>query len=339
MASKQHSSWLIKSPVPHRQDVFAHHDIAGLTPLDAQMGVRTPKCVPDALVGPLFGPAEDGAPLHTYAILDAAKLSLLPDIIEASEAQRACLFQGDAATELRDLSPWLVALGQGDRLTRALMTDCAGPTGLWARDLGLMLRCAAPFDQVWQHLRRFVRLRQADDDAWFYFRFWERHVPLGLASAQAEAPAALLQALMAPVDGHPQRWVMIDPIGHVADVLALRDPPVGRVAVPPLHRDTVDALARSTTAAQMRDEIHTALRDVPPAVRAAYGSEPGLADLWQALHGAQFKLRDHRIEAIRGYLTLVLAHQRDAAWSILTRKEQGPKIRLWHLNRAVEAAA
>ncbi|WP_415919323.1 DUF4123 domain-containing protein [Tateyamaria sp. SN6-1] len=320
-------------------DLFDHADVTGIVPLDTQLGVDAPSCVPDALFPPLFGPDADGTTPQTYAILDAAKLSLLPDMIEAAGCPAACLFQGEAAAQYRDCAPWLVALGPQDKLTRGLMTDCPGPTGLWARELGMFIRCTSSFDALWRHLRRFVRLRQTADDAWFYFRFWERHVPLGLATAQADAPRALMQALLAPVGGAPQRWVICDAITRSADILTLSAPERVTPQAPALHPDTLAALQHSTAHAQMRGELHEAMADLNDAVRAEYQSDTRLVDLWQYLHKTRFTERAQRIEAVRGYLTLAFAHREDTAWRILNTKAQGPKIRLWHLQRAVEAAA
>ena len=56
--------------------------IEGVEPLDAQLGVAELKTVPDALYEPLFGQPSD-ARSHTYAILDAAKVPNLPELLEA----------------------------------------------------------------------------------------------------------------------------------------------------------------------------------------------------------------------------------------------------------------
>ena len=82
--------------------------IEGIEPLDAQFGVLDAKTVPDALYEPLFGqpePTEDDLeragddpakvpPLHTYAILDAAKVAGLPELLAASGLEHRCLFKG-----------------------------------------------------------------------------------------------------------------------------------------------------------------------------------------------------------------------------------------------------
>ncbi|MEP4929489.1 MAG: hypothetical protein ABJT31_17080, partial [Hyphomicrobiales bacterium] len=59
------------------------------------------KTVPDALYEPLFGQPDD-TPLHTYAILDAAKFPNLPELLEVSGLVHRCLFKGDAFDELKD---------------------------------------------------------------------------------------------------------------------------------------------------------------------------------------------------------------------------------------------
>lgn len=338
MEASQPQSWLRGSVAPFPNDMFVQTHVQDLVPLESQLGIDAPKTVPDALRAPLFGPHD--APQSTYAILDAAKLSLVPDILEASGAQHACLFQGTAANQFGDQAPWLVSLDPEGRLTRALMTKGTGPTALWSQDLAVFVRCAAPFDKVRGHLRRFVRIKQAQDDAWFYFRFWERHVAFGLAAAADPEPQALAQALLAPIDGAPQSWVAIDAKRGHAMSLALRNPvDSDRKGAIELHPASRAALEASTLAAQMRDDIHASLMSVPEKVRVAYGAEPQLGALWTALHDAKFTLRDQRVAALVGYLTLVYQHRAQEAWKILTQAGQGPKIRLWHLERALETAA
>ena len=73
--------------------------IEGVEPLDAQLGVVELKTVPDAIYEPLFGQPSD-APLHTYAILDAAKVPNLPELLEVSGLEHRCLFKGDAYDDL-----------------------------------------------------------------------------------------------------------------------------------------------------------------------------------------------------------------------------------------------
>lgn len=84
--------------------------IEGVQPLGAQLGVFPKKTVPDKLLDALFGQpapteAETAAaggnpaavpPMQTYAILDAAKVTNLPELMERSGLEHRCLFKGKA---------------------------------------------------------------------------------------------------------------------------------------------------------------------------------------------------------------------------------------------------
>lgn len=151
---------------------------ADITPLDHQFGVDSPKTVPDPLFAIMFGAAEsqatstDDRPLHTYALLDAAKVPALPELLANSGLEHRCLFKGDAFDALKDSAPWLVRLEKGNTFTRNLFTRSDAPWHLWDDEAGLYLRSHATIVQVWKHLRKFTRV-QDEAGKWFYFRFWE----------------------------------------------------------------------------------------------------------------------------------------------------------------------
>lgn len=295
-----------------------------------------PAPLAQAVIGGIPGLAEPATPPPaTLALLDAAKHRFIPELLEASGLPHACLFQGQAAEAMRDVAPWLVALAPGHPLTRALFTDGDGPADLWRCNLGPILRCAADFDEIRRQLRRFVRLRRAGSDEWLYFRFWEGHVLESLAASPGDHPSDLAAALLAPVGGAPQAWLVPDAAARRAMLWRLRDPALAPGAVPPLHDATVDALAFGTMRTKMIAEIDAALLAASEEVRSAYADEPRLAELWSALLAARFDLPGHRIDAIRGYLTLAYGHRQDEAWHILTRAYQGPRVRLWHLEQAL----
>ncbi len=151
--------------------------INGVEPLDAQFGVAEPLTVPPALREALFGQPESTEgratrPLHTYAVLDAAKVLGLPDMLETSGLEHACLFAGDAADELRDVAPWLVRLEEGDPFTRGLFTRGDAPWQMWDSEPGIFLRSQGSLDDLRKHLRKFTKVR-ARNEKWYYFRFWE----------------------------------------------------------------------------------------------------------------------------------------------------------------------
>lgn len=172
---------------PKSESYLTTKEIAGVEPLDAQMGAWPLKSAPDALMDPLFGQPEATSaevtkygdslpPLKTYAILDAAKMPyLLTGLLEASNLHFQCLFQGDAEEDLGEVPPYLVSIENENHFTKALFTDLDPPAGLWSKDLGIFLRSRASFDELRRHFRRFTRV-QDRGGKWRYFRFWEGRV-------------------------------------------------------------------------------------------------------------------------------------------------------------------
>ncbi|EEW60996.1 FHA domain protein [Ruegeria sp. TrichCH4B] len=161
--------------------------IEGVDPLDAQFGIDTPKTVPDALYEALFGqpePTEDELaasrddpakipPMRTYAILDAAKITNLPELLEASPLEHRCLFKGSAYDALKDAAPWVVRLEGGNSFTRNLFTRSSAPWHQWwDSEPGIYVRSRGTLDEIWAHFRKFTRVQDADGK-WYYFRFWE----------------------------------------------------------------------------------------------------------------------------------------------------------------------
>lgn len=81
--------------------------IGKVPPLDRQFGISPKKTVPDVLQDMMFGQpipvetevaaatgnAADVPPLETYAILDAAKVPNLLDLLGTSELEHRCLFR------------------------------------------------------------------------------------------------------------------------------------------------------------------------------------------------------------------------------------------------------
>ncbi|NVK12707.1 MAG: DUF4123 domain-containing protein [Rhodobacteraceae bacterium] len=178
-------------------------DIPGVAPLDAQFGAWPLKTVPDALLEPLFGQpeagpagagaadkgeAEEPASLKTYALIDAAKLHAGFDEIQNCGLPFRCLFQGEAAEELKDAAPYLVELAPEARFTRTLFTHIPGAPAhlstlhLWHKNPGIFIRSRADFDTVWKHFRKFTRIRD-ENGKWFFFRFWEPMALLGYLQA------------------------------------------------------------------------------------------------------------------------------------------------------------
>ena len=160
--------------------------IDDVEPLDDQFGVLTPVAVPNVLLKPLFGQTSAGQgglalaetdltklpPIQTYAILDAAKVMNLPELLDASGLEHRCLFQGSAEDDLKDVAPWIVRLEDGNAFTRNLFTRGNAPWHLWDTEPGIYVRSQTSFDEMWRHFRKFTQV-QGDDGVWMFFRFWD----------------------------------------------------------------------------------------------------------------------------------------------------------------------
>jgi hypothetical protein len=146
--------------------------IDDVAPLGSQLGIMAKQNVPDALMDVLFGQPTDPPDLHTYAILDAAKLKGLADIITGWGLECRCLYQGAAFDRLGDVAPWIVRLTEGSSFTRHLFTQGEARWQLWDKELGIFLRSRGTLDQLWTHFRRFTILKTDDGDT-RYFRFYD----------------------------------------------------------------------------------------------------------------------------------------------------------------------
>ncbi len=130
----------------------------GIGPLGPQLGVFPKKAVPDAILDALFVQAEatetgeaggNGAAIpamQTYAILDAAKIPNLPELLERSGLEHRCLFKGAAYDEMRDAAPWIVLLEENNSFTRNLFNRSDAPWHLWDHEPGIYVRSRESLD-------------------------------------------------------------------------------------------------------------------------------------------------------------------------------------------------
>lgn len=126
-----------------------------------------------ALQEALFGqPPGAQGDVHIYALLDAAKVANLREMIELSGLDHGCLFSGPTFDELADVAPWLVRLEPGYAFTRRLFEKGDAPWELWDRDAGIFLRSALDLDSLRRHLKKFTKARDGAGQTYFV-RFWE----------------------------------------------------------------------------------------------------------------------------------------------------------------------
>ncbi|MBA4490447.1 DUF4123 domain-containing protein [Paracoccus sp. S1E-3] len=98
-------------------------------------------------------------PKFTYAVLDAAKVPHLIEVLEVSNLRHECLFLNDTGESLKDVAPLLVGIEAQSGLTRRLFTGEEGLGGLWHRECGIFLRTSATFEQMWRYFRKFTRIQ------------------------------------------------------------------------------------------------------------------------------------------------------------------------------------
>ncbi len=172
--------------------------IEGVEPLDPQLGVFPKRTVPDTLYDALFGQA-DSSPaevevaggdasaarsMQTFAILDAAKIMNLPELLEDSGLEHRCLFKGGAFDELNEVAPWVVRLQEDSSFTRNLFTRSDAPWHLWDREPGIYIRSRRDLDEMWRHFRKFTRVKD-ETGKWFFQRFWEPRMIRDCAESSA----------------------------------------------------------------------------------------------------------------------------------------------------------
>lgn len=187
--------------------------VEDVEPLDAQIGVFPKRTVPETLRTVLFGqpePTESGIemaggdisnvpPMQTYTILDASKVTGLPDLLENSGLEHLCLFKGDAYDEMKDVAPWLVRLEEDNSFTRNLFTQSDAPRHLWNTEPGIYFRSRRGLDEVWRHFRKFTRI-QDKAGKWYYNRFWDATASgLNFPDAGANPALSLFRGTESPV--------------------------------------------------------------------------------------------------------------------------------------------
>lgn len=114
---------------------------------------------------------------HSYAIIDANRVQGCVEMIESSELERACLYDGEMAVELRDMAPWLVRLDPGNSFVRKLFSttpeDTEPPTWMmWSTAPAIYIRSRLDLHGLRTHLRHFTRI-ELEDGAESFLRFWD----------------------------------------------------------------------------------------------------------------------------------------------------------------------
>ena len=117
------------------------------------------------------------------ALLDAACLPGLPERLESREIPALSLFQGDLATQLRDVAPYLVQMETGGSLMRDVLNDADLPWAMGKKRPGILILGNLDLAALQKHFRRLLRVRA--EDSTFFFRFWEQASALAYFDALA----------------------------------------------------------------------------------------------------------------------------------------------------------
>ena len=133
---------------------------------------------------PRPGLAHDLSAYRTVvALLDAACLPGLPERLESREIPALSLFQGDLATQLRDVAPYLVRMDVAGSLMRDFLNEADLPWAMWKKRPGILILSDLDLAALQKHFRRLLRVRA--EDSTFFFRFWEQASALAYFDALA----------------------------------------------------------------------------------------------------------------------------------------------------------
>lgn len=111
-------------------------------------------------------------PVHTYALLDAARVPGLIETLETTRLEHGCLFRGESFDRMKDVAPWLVRIDSSGKFTRNLFRASGKSWHLWGKGAGIFIRSTAPLDELTAHLRRFTKVSDPAGK-WVFFRFWD----------------------------------------------------------------------------------------------------------------------------------------------------------------------
>jgi hypothetical protein len=103
-----------------------------------------------------------------YALVDCAQDPRLADLVKSCK-ESVCLFKGDVARSVADVSPWLVRMHDGDPLL-----------GIWqehgmGQNWGFMFLSSLSLKDLQTHFRKFLQVKLPDGTI-ALFRFYDPRV-------------------------------------------------------------------------------------------------------------------------------------------------------------------
>ena len=189
------------------------------------------EAIPDApphLLAQLYGP---DAPIGVYMLVDG---SLWRDVagifdLDTIGLPAQCLFEGKAAEESGETSPWLVDMSiPGPGNAGGLSFHRKFFARHWPVGTSLLIQTDASFAALRQHLRRFTQLPVQDDGRMRLFRFWDPRVMHPFLTTIADDVARMRRMMMTD-DGQPLNYIIRDgetDICLLPDAGKLADTPV-----------------------------------------------------------------------------------------------------------------
>lgn len=312
---------------------FTIQTIEGVKPLDGQFGVATPLTVPAALRDGLFGQSElieDRAilPLHTYVILDAAKVMGLVEMLETSGLDYACLFKGEATMELRDVAPYLVMLEETSAFTRNLFTKGDAGWQMWNSQPGIYLRSTQDFQSIWRHFRKFIKV-QDYTGRWLYVRFWEPATFGAFTKIDSSSEQWLTRLLMA----HRFFWPDVRKDGHSWFSFEMGS---GRIAMKEkimLGPSALEALDTAVREQHEAEDIRSTQAYLQRSDQSLKVSESYLRSMRHWLRARGFQQRRilvFTMQAIAEKFPEGVQPPPDLL-RLLSDKRKGAALRLWHI--------
>jgi hypothetical protein len=104
-----------------------------------------------------------------YAILDAARDTVIYPKLAESDNKKVCLLMGKQARELATVAPYLIELDEDDPFTQWLLDQG------WGKSWGIFAESTATFVGLLNHFRKFFRV--TDEDAkTLFFRYYDPRV-------------------------------------------------------------------------------------------------------------------------------------------------------------------
>lgn len=265
--------------------------------------------------------------MQVYAILDAAKVMNLPELLERSGLEHRCLFKGDAYDEMKNVAPWIVRLEENCRFTRNLFTRSEISWHLWDREPGIYVLSRGTLNDIWRHFRKLTRVRD-ESGKWFYLRFWEAETAEVFWTAQDDRADHLAWRFGENIT--KVCWPVLNGFASVecpSNVPSRTVPPPAIDSYRPLFRAArwnrfvrrVGAALRSEGCPFDGIPAETVRQICDAARRSGYRSEAAIWDMVRAMILFQASGRDLNTESLEAWRDTELPDERVAARRLLVR--------------------